>query len=99
MKRILNILFILLSMTLAIMIFFFSSDTGEESGSKSSRVTRLFLSLFVEDFNNLSEEEGRIKYPEEFPQRGYLLNAHTGPLLYVWDSPFSGNLDLPFKSV
>ena len=44
-------------MTLAIMIFFFSSDTGEESGSKSSRVTRLFLSLFVEDFKNLSEEE------------------------------------------
>ena len=44
-------------MTLAIMIFFFSNDTGEESGSKSSRVTKLFLSLFVEDFNNLSEEE------------------------------------------
>ena len=38
-------------------IFIFSMDTGDESGSKSSRVTRLILSIVIKGFDDMSESE------------------------------------------
>ena len=57
MKRVANIIFIILSIALAITIFIFSSDTGEESGSKSSSITEIILSIFIRDFHSISQEE------------------------------------------
>lgn len=38
-------------------IFIFSMDTGDESDSKSSRVTRLILSIVIKGFDDMSESE------------------------------------------
>lgn len=57
MKRSINFIFIVLTVLLAIVIFLFSSDTGDESGSKSSRVTDLILSIVIDDYKNMSEIE------------------------------------------
>ena len=57
MKRTLNVIFIILTIILAVLIFLFSNDTGDESGSKSSRVTNLILSIVMKDFKSMSESE------------------------------------------
>ena len=57
MKRVANIIFIILSIALAVTIFLLSSDTGEESGSKSSSITEIILSIFVSDFDSMTREE------------------------------------------
>ena len=83
-------------MTLAIMIFFFSSDTGEESGSKSSRVTRLFLSLFVEDFKNLSEEEQELLIGEYsfFVRKIAHFSEYAALSFFVYGSFYTSNSPL-----
>ncbi|MGN1190090.1 MAG: VanZ family protein [Candidatus Ornithospirochaeta sp.] len=57
MKKALNIAFIILTILIMAVIFIFSMDTGDESGSKSSRVTRLILSIVIKGFDDMSESE------------------------------------------
>ncbi len=61
MKRILNKIFLLITICVMVMIFFFSSQDGEESSSTSTRVLEVILSLFIKDYRELGEEE-RIGY-------------------------------------
>ena len=57
MKRILNIIFLLITICVMVMIFFFSSQDGEESSSTSTRVLDVILSLFIKDYSKLADEE------------------------------------------
>ena len=57
MKKALNITFIILTILIMAVIFIFSMDTGDESGSKSSRVTRRILSIVIKGFDDMSESE------------------------------------------
>ena len=60
MRRVANIIFIFLTIALAITIFLLSSDTGEESGSKSSSITEMILSILVKDFDDMSLKERQV---------------------------------------
>ena len=60
MRRVANIIFIVLTIALAVTIFLLSSDTGEESGSKSSSITEMILSILVKDFDDMSLKERQV---------------------------------------
>lgn len=53
----LNKLFLLLTITMMIVIFLFSSQNGEESGKTSGMVLRFLFSLFGKDYDLLEEGE------------------------------------------
>jgi len=59
-RVILTVLLSLLSLAWMGMIFGFSSNTAEVSASQSGNVTRLVLSIFVEGFGNLPQEESAL---------------------------------------
>ena len=56
-RRALNIFFLVLTIITASLIFFFSSQNGDESTKTSSGVVRFILSIFIGDFNLLNLEE------------------------------------------
>lgn len=55
-KKVLNYIFLFLTVSASLLIFFFSSQNGEESGVTSSRVVRIVLSLLVRGFDDMGEE-------------------------------------------
>jgi VanZ family protein len=56
-ERIINRIFLILTLLVMALIFFFSTQNGESSSETSSRVVRIILSLFVRGFGKMGESE------------------------------------------
>ncbi len=54
-ERIINRIFLILTLLVMALIFFFSCQNGESSGETSSRVVRIILSVFVRGFGKMGE--------------------------------------------
>ena len=56
-ERIINRIFLILTLLVMALIFFFSTQNGESSSETSSRVVRIILSLFIRGFGKMGESE------------------------------------------
>ena len=56
-EKIINRVFIFLTVLVMVLIFFFSSQNGDESAHTSSTVVRFILSIFIRGFSAIGEEE------------------------------------------
>lgn len=86
-QKIINTAFLILLILGCVLIFFFSSQNGEESTKTSSRVVKFILSLFIPSFSSLQIEEQALL----IEKYSHLIRklAHFSEFMYLGFTAFS----------
>lgn len=56
-QRVINTIFLILTITMMVVIFLFSSQNGEKSGETSTKVVKFILAVFGKSYDLLNDEE------------------------------------------